>query len=489
MELSSLTILQAHQGLLKKKFSAIELAEAFFKNIEEHDKKISAFLTLTRDFALTTAKEVDDLISQGHTLPILAGIPLAIKDNILVEGIRCTAGSKILENYIAPYDATVIKKLKNSLAVFLGKTNLDEFAMGSSTERSAFGPTKNPHDTTKVPGGSSGGSAAAVAADFCCAALGSDTGGSIRQPAAFCGVVGLKPTYGAVSRYGLIAMASSLDQIGPITKTVEDAEILFDAIKGKDEKDSTSVERKNSEFRAPNLKQGSNSKFRIHRCAIGIPKEYFIEGMDSAAEKMVKNAIKTAEELGANIEEISLPHTKYALAVYYIIMPSEVSANLARYDGIKYGASLEASDLFGVYLATRGKKFGEEVKRRIMLGTYTLSAGYYDAYYVRAQKVRTLIQQDFQNAFQKVDFILTPTTPTPAFDLGAKLTDPLTMYLSDIFTIGVNLAGLPALSLPVGKVNNLPVGLQIIGKPFCEKDIFAFGKFLETVIPYNKTIQ
>jgi len=482
MDLTPLTIAQAHQGLSKKQFSTLELAEAFFKKIEREDKKNFAFLTLTREFALEKAKEIDDLLSQGYSLPLLAGIPLAIKDNILVQGVSCTAGSKILENYIAPYDATVIKKLKKAGAIFLGKTNLDEFAMGSSTERSAFGQTKNPHDLTRVPGGSSGGSAAAVAANFCCAALGSDTGGSIRQPAAFCGVVGLKPTYGAVSRYGLIAMASSLDQIGPITKTVEDAEILFEAIRGKDEKDSTSIDVKNSKFQIPNSKKIPNSKFKIKNCKLGIPKEYFIEGMDSEVEKVVKNAIKKAEELGAKIEEISLPHTKYALAVYYIIMPSEVSANLARYDGIKYGASLEAPDLLEVYLKTRGTKFGEEVRRRIILGTYTLSAGYYDAYYLRAQKVRTLIKQDFQRAFQKIDLILTPTTPTTAFKLGEKLTDPLTMYLSDIFTIGVNLAGLPALSLPVGKANNLPVGLQIIGKPFGEKAIFEFAKQLEVAI-------
>lgn len=474
MDLTSLTIAQAHEKLAKKEFSALELAEAFFEKIEKRDREIFAFLTVTRDSALKQAKKTDDLRAQGHSLPRLAGIPLAVKDNILVGGTRCTAGSKILEDYTAPYDATVIKKLKDAGAVFLGKTNLDEFAMGSSTERSAFGPTKNPHDETRVPGGSSGGSAAAVAANFCCAALGSDTGGSIRQPAAFCGVVGLKPTYGAVSRYGLIAMASSLDQIGPITKTVEDAEILFDVISGRNEKDSTSVEITNHESRIMN-----------HEFIIGVPKEYFIEGMDAEIEKIVRNAIKKAQYLGVKIEEISLPHTKYALAVYYIIMPSEVSANLARYDGMRYGAVVDAEDLFGVYAKTRGKKFGEEVRRRIMLGTYTLSAGYYDAYYLRAQKVRQLIKQDFQKAFQKVDLIVGPVTPTSAFRLGEKLTDPLTMYLSDVFTIGVNLAGLPALSLPVGRTGNLPVGLQIIGKPFGENDIFEFGKKLEDIVSYS----
>lgn len=477
MELSSLTIAQAHEGLLKKEFSAVELVKSFLAKIEESDKKISAFLTLAKETALEQARKADSFLRRGKSFPMLGGIPLAVKDNIFIEGLRCTAGSKILENYLAPYDAHVIKKLKDEGAVFLGKTNLDEFAMGSSTERSAFGPTKNPHDETRVPGGSSGGSAAAVAANFCCAALGSDTGGSIRQPAAFCGVVGLKPTYGAVSRYGLIAMASSLDQIGPITKTVGDAEILFDAIKGRDERDSTSIDLN------PKTKiQNAKSKSKIQNYTVGVPKEYFIEGIDPEVERIVKNAIKRAQDLGVNVEEISLPHTKYALAVYYIIMPSEVSANLARYDGVKYGAHEESEDLFGVYAKTRGKKFGEEVRRRIMLGTYTLSAGYYDAYYMRAQKVRTLIKEDFHKAFQKVDVMVTPTTPTPAFRLGEKLTDPLTMYLSDIFTIGVNLAGLPALSLPAGKIGALPVGLQIIGKPFGEKDIFEFGKQLESAI-------
>ena len=414
------------------------------------------------------------MIFQGREISALSGIPMAVKDNILVEDVRCTAGSKILENYIAPYDAQVVKKLKEKEVVILGKTNLDEFAMGSSTENSAFGSTRNPHDLTRVPGGTSGGSAAAVAANLCSFALGSDTGGSIRQPASFCGVVGLKPTYGAVSRFGLIAFASSLDQIGPLTKTVEDARIVFEAISGKDPLDSTSVEI--------NLKSEILS---LKSIKIGVPKEYFIKGIDPEVEKVIKAAIKKYEEMGAKIEEVSLPHTEYALPCYYVIVPSEASANLARYDGIKYGYSKisnlksQISNLLDVYLKSRGEGLGAEVRRRIMLGTYALSAGYYEAYYLRAQKVRTLIRKDFDRAFEKVDAIFTPVSPTPAFKLGEKIDDPLTMYLSDIFTVSVNLAGLPALSLPVGKARKLPVGLQIIGKPFEENKILEIGEIFE----------
>jgi len=475
MELTELTITQAHERLIKKEFSATELTKAFLGQIEKKDKDISAFLTITKEIALSKAKEIDEAISEKRQIPFLAGIPMAAKDNMLVEGVRCTAASKILGNYISPYDATVIKKLKEEGAIILGKTNLDEFAMGSSTENSAFFVTKNPHDLNRVPGGSSGGSTAAVAADFCIYALGSDTGGSIRQPASFCGVVGLKPTYGAVSRYGLMAMASSLDQIGPITKTVEDAEIVFKAISGKDPLDSTSIGSQ------PVNRSVTKS---FNDLVVGVPKEYFIKGMDPEVEKVIRDSIKEIEEAGIKIEEISLPHTKYALACYYIIMPSEVSANLARYDGIKYGYSKmenpesKAHSLLDVYLESRGEGFGKEARRRIMLGTYTLSAGYYEAYYLRAQKVRTLIKEDFEKAFRKVELILTPVSPTPAFKIGEKIEDPLTMYLSDIFTIAVNLAGLPAISIPVGKINNLPVGLQIIGRPFEENRIFELGKIL-----------
>ncbi|MBZ9571812.1 Asp-tRNA(Asn)/Glu-tRNA(Gln) amidotransferase subunit GatA [Patescibacteria group bacterium] len=482
MELYQLTIPQTHQGLIKKEFSALELTQAFLDRIGKLDKNFFSYLTISKDLAISQAKIIDDLISKEKEIPILAGIPLAVKDNILVENIRATAGSKILENYIAPYDATVIRRLKAQRAVILGKANLDEFAMGSSTEHSAFGPTHNPLDLTRVPGGSSGGPAAAVAGNLCCFALGSDTGGSIRLPASFCGVVGLKPTYGAVSRYGLISMASSLDQIGPIAKTVEEIKIVFGVISGKDEMDSTSVE-------IPEIRR---RKLEIRNLKIGIPKEYFIEGMDPKVEEIIRDSIKKFENLGAKIKEISLPHTKYALATYYIIMPSEVSANLARYDGIKYGLSKEfyggeskapakVKSLLDVYLYSRKEGFGEEVRRRIMLGTYALSAGYYEAYYLRAQKVRTKIKKDFEKAFKTVDVILVPVSPSLPFKLGEKITDPLLMYLSDIFTVSVNLAGLPALSIPVGKVKNLPVGLQIIGKAFEESKILEAGLIFEKI--------
>ena len=476
MELHELTITQAHEKLVNREISAIELTEAFLTRINKLDKEIAAFLSVFKDSAISQAKEIDNQISQGQEISMLAGIPLAVKDNILIEGEKCTAASKILENYVAPYDATCIKKLKETGVVFLGKTNLDEFAMGSSTENSAFKITHNPQDLSRVPGGSSGGSAAAVKAKECISALGSDTGGSIRQPASLCGIVGLKPSYGRVSRYGLIAFASSLDQIGPLTKNIEDAKIVFDVISGKDELDSTSVEK-------PKLQ---TTNYKLQTIKIGVPKEYFIKGMDPEVERVIKEAIKKYEEVGAKIEEISLPHTEYALPCYYIIAPSEASANLARYDGIKYGYSVSniptfqhSNELMDVYFQSREQGFGPEVRRRIMLGTYALSAGYYEAYYLRAKKVRTLIKEDFERAFKKVDVIFTPVSPTPAFKLGEKITDPLTMYLSDIFTVSVNLAGLPALSLPCGKVGKLPIGLQIIGKPFEEEKILAIGKILE----------
>ncbi len=474
MELINLTIKKVHQGLLKKEFSAVELTKAYLGKIKKEDKKINSFLTISEDLAISQAKEIDKKIEKKEEIPLLAGVPGAIKDVILVEGVKCTAGSKILENYVAPYNATCIKRLKEHGVVILGKTNLDEFAMGSSTENSAFGPTKNPIDLTRVPGGSSGGSAAAVASNFCIFALGSETGGSIRQPASFCGVVGLKPTYGAVSRYGLIDFASSLDQIGPITKTVQDCKIVFDVIKGKDPLDSTSVESKIS-----------NIQYPISNLVIGVPKEYFVEGTDPEVIRLIKKAIKKYEKEGAKIKEVSLPHTEYALPCYYIIAPSEASANLARYDGIKYGFSRiknqesRIKNLLDVYLQSRGEGFGNEVRRRIMLGTYALSAGYYEAYYVRAQKVRTLIKKDFDKAFEKVDVIFTPTSPTPAFKLGERAKDPLQMYLSDIFTASVNLAGLPAISVSCGRVQNLPVGLQIIGKPFEEEKIMNIAEVLE----------
>lgn len=468
MKLTDLKISEVHSGLLKKEFSALDLCKSYLSLIGKENKKIHSYLSVSEDLAMSQAKKVDEKISKGQEISALAGVPSAIKDNILVEGLKCTAGSKMLENYDAPYDATCVKKLKDIGVIILGKTNLDEFAMGSSTENSAFGPTKNPHDLSRVPGGSSGGSASSVAANLCVFALGSDTGGSIRQPASLCGVVGLKPTYGAVSRSGLIAFASSLDQIGPLAKTVEDAKTVFKAIKGRDELDSTSVESKTDE-----------RGIGIKNLKIGIPKEYFIKGIDPDVEKIIRGVIKKYESLGAKIEEISLPHTEYALSCYYIIAPSEAAANLARYDGIKYGySSKSAKDLADFYFKNRGEGFGREVQRRIMIGTYTLSAGYYDAYYLRAQKVRTKISQDFRKAFEKVDVIFTPVSPTPAFKFGDRVEDPLKMYLSDIFTVSVNLAGLPAVSIPCGKTGNLPVGLQIIGKPFEENKILEIGKIL-----------
>jgi len=483
MELQDFPIKEIHRGLVNREFSAQELAKAYLEKITKEDKDINAFLTLAENSALSQAKKVDEMIQADREIPLLAGIPLAVKDNILVENIKCTAGSKILENYIAPYNATVVKKLKEIGAIILGKTNMDEFAMGSSTENSGFYSTHNPYDLTRVPGGSSGGSAAAVSANLCCYALGSDTGGSIRQPASFCGVVGLKPTYGAVSRYGLISMASSLDQIGPITKTVEDAKIVFEAIKGKDPLDSTSVE---SSCEVENSKKQRN--LQASEIVVGVPKEYFIKGMDAEVERIIKEIIKKIEALeGVKIEEISLPHTKYSLAAYCLVMSSEASANLARYDGIKFGYSPgQAGNLLDVYLKSREKGLGTEVRRRIMLGTYALSAGFYEAYYLRAQKVRTKILEDFNKAFEIVDIILTPTSPAPAFKIGEKITNPLTMYLSDIFTVSVNLAGLPALSLPCGKAHGLPVGLQIIGKAFEETKILEVGEIFEKLCSLNR---
>jgi aspartyl-tRNA(Asn)/glutamyl-tRNA(Gln) amidotransferase subunit A len=469
MELTGFTISQTHDKLKKREFSALELCQAFLGEIKEKDKEVKSFLTVSEDLVLSQAKKVDGLISEGKGVPLLAGIPAAIKDNILVKDQKCTAGSKILENYIAPYDATVVERLRNQGVVFLGKTNLDEFGMGSSTENSAFGPTHNPHDLSRVPGGTSGGSAAATAAEMTLFSLGSDTGGSIRQPSSFCGVVGLRPTYGSISRYGLIAFTSSMDQIGPITRAVDDAKVVFEAISGKDKMDSTSLE----------LPEKRESKFEVKDLKIGVPKEYFVKGIDPEVEKVIKGAIKNYEKEGAKVEEVSLPHTEYALAAYYLINPSEASANLARYDGIKYGLSEKGKDLMEVYFKSRGEGFGPEVRRRIMLGTYALSAGYYEDYYLQAQKVRTKVIEDFKKVFEKVDVLMTPVSPILPFKLGEKIEDPLSMYLVDIYTVSVSLAGLPALSLPVGKVGKLPVDLQIIGRPFEENKILEVGKIFE----------
>ena len=465
------SIEEIHNSLSQKKISAEELVGQCLRTIAETEPRLHAFLEVFEETARKAAALVDEKLRDGDPIDVLEGIPIALKDNILVEGTRATAASRILESYTASYDAFVVKRLKERGAIFIGKTNLDEFAMGSSTENSAFGLTRNPHDTDRVPGGSSGGSAAAVASRECVAALGSDTGGSIRQPASFCGVVGLKPTYGAVSRSGLIAMASSLDQIGPLAGSVRDAEILFEAIRGKDPLDSTSVE---SGVRGQ--ESGVRGALRI-----GIPKEYFAEGLDPEIEKIVKKAISALQTAGFELREVSLPHTEYALACYYIIMPAEVSANLARFDGMRYGLSEEAHDLLSVYTKTRSRGFGPEVSRRILLGTYVLSSGYYEAYYNYAQKVRTLIKKDFDEAFKKVDVIATPTSPILPFRIGEKTKDPLSMYLSDVYTVPVNLAGLPALSLPCGRIGGLPVGLQFIGKAFGEPELFAIGKKYEEI--------
>jgi aspartyl-tRNA(Asn)/glutamyl-tRNA(Gln) amidotransferase subunit A len=473
MKLEDLTIKSAAESLRKKEFSATELAQEHLSKIKSDNKKYSAFLGITENLALKQAKEADNLLADGKEKSPLLGIPLAIKDNILVADETCTAGAKILEKYKAVYDATVTRKLKDAGAVFLGKTNLDEFAMGASTENSGFGPSKNPHDTSRVPGGSSGGSAAALAADMVLGALGSDTGGSIRQPASFCGVYGLRPTYGRVSRYGLIAMASSLDQVGPFGKTAHDTALLFENISGKDEHDSTSAEV--NLFRVSNLDQ-----IKLKGMKIGLPKEYFIEGLDPKVKAVIDKSIKKLEDLGAKLEEISLPHTKYAIATYYIIVPCEVSANLARFDGIRYGLSdREGKTLQDIYFDSKKAGFGEESKRRIILGTFALSHGYYDAYYLKAQKVRTKISEDFQNAFKQVDLIATPTTPTTAFKLREKADDPLAMYLADIFTASAPLAGIPALSVPAGQVDNLPVGLQLMAGYFEEAKILKVAQELE----------
>ncbi|MBI3088837.1 MAG: Asp-tRNA(Asn)/Glu-tRNA(Gln) amidotransferase subunit GatA [Candidatus Colwellbacteria bacterium] len=474
MRMTELTIKQLHQGLKNKEFSALEVTEQYLQQIEEKDKSLEAYLSVDREGALNTARGVDELIKKGEAIGPLAGVPLAIKDNILIEGQRARAGSKILKDYTAAYDATVIEKLKKENAVFLGKTNLDEFAMGSSTENSGFKITKNPYDLSRVPGGSSGGSAAAVAANMAAGALGSDTGGSIRQPASFCGVVGLKPTYGAVSRYGLIALASSLDQIGPLAKTVEDAALIFRALAGHDSNDATSVPGVDygDELLNPNLED-------LKKLSIGIPEEYFIEGLDSEVAENIEEVRKALESAGFRIKKINLPHTKYALSVYYIILPAEASTNLARYDGLRYGTRGESRNLLELYYENRGQGFGPEAKRRIILGTYVLSAGYYDAYYSKAQRVRTLVKQDFEEAFKSVDVILAPTAPTPAFKIGEKKS-PMEMYLSDIFTLPVNLAGLPGVSIPVkGRDGKLSIGFQLVGKPFREADILGVGRIYE----------
>ena len=477
MNLNSLTIDAARSAVQDRKVTATTLAEEFYTEIQKDDPRIGAYLILSKDRALEQAGRMDQLVSRGEKLPPLGGVPIGIKDVLTTRGVRTTAGSKILGNYIPPYDCTAVSRLEAAGAVFLGKTNCDEFAMGSSNENSAWHPVRNPRDPSRVPGGSSGGSAAAVAADMAVAALGSDTGGSIRQPASFCGVVGLMPTYGRVSRYGLVAFASSLDHIGPITKTVKDAAIVLRTIAGHDSMDSTSADLPVPDYVAELEKPVQGLK-------IGVAKEYLGEGLDREVRYAVEAAIQKLESLGCKIVEISLPHTKYAIPTYYIVATAEASSNLARFDGVRYGyRARDARTLSEMYRRTRDEGFGAEVKRRIMLGTYALSAGYYDAYYLKAQKVRTLIARDFEEAFSKVDAIVTPTCPTAAFKLGEKAENPLAMYLADIYTVTADLAGIPGISIPCGQTReNLPIGLQILGRHFDEATVLRVANAYEQAV-------
>jgi aspartyl-tRNA(Asn)/glutamyl-tRNA(Gln) amidotransferase subunit A len=480
MSLHTLTILQLREKLRRGDISAREATQSLLDRIQSVDSKLKAYLWLNAEDALAQADAIDQsgITKNGK---LLGGVPIAIKDVINVEGQPCTCASKILKGHTSVYDAFVVQRLREAGAILLGRTNMDEFAMGSSTENSSWGVTHNPWDLERIPGGSSGGSAAAVAADEAFVALGSDTGGSIRQPASLCGCVGFKPTYGRVSRYGLVAFASSLDQIGPFTKTVADCALTMRVLAGHDRNDSTSVPQPVPDYSA-SLEKG------VKGLRIGLPKEYFIDGMDREVNEAVRAAIKKLQELGAEVVEISLPHTDYAVAVYYLIATAEASANLARFDGVRYGARVAGEDVIDMYGKTRGAGFGPEVKRRIILGTYALSAGYYDAYYVRAQKVRTLIRQDFEKAFEKCDAIVTPTSPEVAFRIGEKTDDPLKMYLSDIFTISVNLAGICGVSLPCGftKSPRLPIGLQVLGKSFDEETVLRVAHAYEQATEWHK---
>lgn len=472
MNLLEQTIRSAAEGLASKAFSSTELTKAYLAQIRGLDLGIHAYLDVFEGTALDQAHASDERRASGKAHGALDGIPLAIKDNILIQDQRATAGSQILANYRAAYDATVITKLRDQGAVFLGKTNMDEFAMGSSTERSAFGPTKNPRDLERVPGGSSGGSAAAVAADMAIASLGSDTGGSIRQPASFCGIVGFKPSYGAVSRSGLMAMASSLDQIGPMTKNVEDAAVLFEAIRGRDVLDQTTVDFGEMSYA---------TKSDLKGVRIGVPRQAWGEGMTAGVREQAQAALETMKRAGAELIEIDLPYMDEALAVYYVLMPCEVSANLSRFDGMRYGQRETRPTLVDTYMQSRGEGLGEEVRRRIMLGAYALSKGYYDAYYRQARKVQTLIKRAYRAAFESVDTIVTPTAPSTAFKLGEKLSDPLAMYLEDVYTVGVNVAGLPAISVPCGTHEGLPVGIQFIGNSGGDGALLSVARAFEHV--------
>ena len=481
MQLYELSIADAHTLLKQKEISSQELTQAVLHRVEAIEEKVGAYITVTNETAIEQARLADKNISEGNITPI-TGIPLAIKDLICTQGVRTTCGSKILDNFVPPYDATVIKKLKQAGAVIIGKANMDEFAMGSSTENSGFKLTRNPWDLSRIPGGSSGGSAAAVSADMCLGALGSDTGGSIRQPASHCGVVGLKPTYGRVSRFGLVAFASSLDQIGPLTKTVRDSAVLMNEIAGYDAADSTSVPMEVPDYTAF-LDNG------LKGFTVGIPREYHTAGgLHPEVLAAVTNAVKVLENLGAECIEVSLPHTEYAVAAYYVIAPSEASSNLARYDGVKYGfRDKDQNSLMGMYKSTRSKGFGPEVQRRIIIGTYSLSAGYYDAYYGKASQVRTLIMEDFKKTFETCDVIVSPVAPTPAFKIGEKTDDPLTMYLSDIFTLSANLAGIPGISVPCGfSAEGFPIGLQIMAKHFEEEKLLKAAYNLEQTTDFHE---
>jgi aspartyl-tRNA(Asn)/glutamyl-tRNA(Gln) amidotransferase subunit A len=480
LELHYLTIHEAHELLRRREITSVELTQAVLERVASVEEKIGAFVTITEDMALAQARKADERIAAGDVSP-LTGVPGVIKDVICTKGVRTTCSSKMLENLIPPYNATVMERLNAAGLVMVGKSNMDEFAMGSSTENSAFHTTKNPWDTDRVPGGSSGGSAAAVAAGEGIYALGSDTGGSIRQPAALCNVVGLKPTYGRVSRYGLVAFASSLDQIGPMTRDVTDCALVMNAIAGYDEKDSTLVNEPTPDYTKALVAD-------IKGLKIGVPKEYFVDGMEPGVDATMRAAVEKLEEMGADIDwEVSLPLTKYALAVYYILAPSEASANLARYDGVKYGFSAQdAGSMWDAMMRTRAEGFGPEVKRRIMLGTYALSAGYYDAFYLKAQKVRTLIRREFAQAFQKYDALVTPTSPTVAFKIGARVDDPLQMYLSDVCTLPINIAGIPGLVVPAGFSEGLPVGLQILGRPFSEEVLLRIGYTYEQATQWGE---
>jgi aspartyl-tRNA(Asn)/glutamyl-tRNA(Gln) amidotransferase subunit A len=474
MDLNSLTIEAVRNAVAEKRTTAAALVEQFYAKIKADDADIHAYLTLSEDRAFAQANYIDDLVSKGAPLPPLAGVPIGIKDVMVTRGVRTTAGSKVLENFIPPYDCTAVARLEAAGAIVLGKMNCDEFAMGSSNENSAYGPVRNPHDKSRVPGGSSGGSAAAVAAGTAVATLGSDTGGSIRQPASFCGVVGLMPTYGRVSRYGLIAFASSLDHIGPLAKTVKDAAILLGVIAGRDPMDATSSDAPVPDYVADLARPVSGLK-------IGVPEEYFGEGLDNEVRAAIETGIAKLRSAGCEIVPISLPNTAYAIPTYYVIATAEASANLARFDGVRYGYRAKgARTLSDMYRKSRDDAFGAEVKRRIMLGTYALSSGYYDAYYLKAQRVRTLLTRDFEVAFQKVDAIITPTAPTPAFRLGEKADDPLSMYLADIYTVTADLAGVPGISVPCGKAQSgLPIGLQVLGRHFDESTVLRVAAAVE----------